>query len=143
MADQFFMWDILQDHLVEFLQNNISDIDIQAGIPEGEDIPSEKAIRVCRGKEDDIQFFARSSSTVTMMVECWNRSDSQNISDANKLLAALERQFFLCLADWIPQVQKDLKIRISSVEIPNMQTNGEMFRPMIGSTTTLVIKWNK
>ena len=140
-------WEIIQSIVSHFKADDalsfVSKENIKAGIPEGEEAPEEcPAIRVCRGGESNLDLLSRGKGDVTILIFCWEESDSQEPEDAYRLLSAMERKVIDSLMAWLEIAPKELKAKLS-FDIPAIASDGDTFRPTVGSRITLVIKYYK
>lgn len=121
--------------------SSIPDLTIASGVEGG--IPDFPAIRVCRGGEHGKSIQTKGRGTVIVLVDCWEGSDDQDPGVAYELINNLENKMIQSLESWLEIAPGELKIKISLDGDIDTDADGEMFRPTVGSTTKLKIKWNK
>lgn len=139
-------WKIIQ-HLTTHLQNDydlqsIPALTIASGVEDG--IPDYPAIRVCRGGERGVGILTKGRGTITILVDCWQGSDDPDPGVAYALINDLEEKMIKSFTSWFEIAPSELKIKMA-LENDDVDTDadGEMFRPTVGSTTKIKIKWNK
>jgi len=141
------MWWLIIQHLTAFFNNYpdlkaVPALTIASGVEGG--IPDFPAIRVCRGGERGVGILTKGRGTVIILVDCWEGSDDQDPGVAYAKINALEAKMIKAFTDWFEIAPSALKIKMA-LENDDIDTDadGEMFRPTIGSTTKIKIKWNK
>lgn len=140
------MWWKIIKHLTAYLQNDydlqsIPALTVKSGVEGG--IPDYPAIRVCRGGERGKTLRGKGKGTVIVLIDCWQGSDDQDPGVAYDLINDLEEKMTKALIDWIEIAPSELKITMNIEDDIDTDADGEMFRPTVGSTTKLKIKWNK
>jgi hypothetical protein len=145
-SQNLMWWKIIKSIVCHFKTDSalsyVPEDNKKAGIPEREDIPDYPAIRVCRGGESGLDLQSRGKGDVTIWIECWQGSDSQDPGDAYELLEQLEQKMIASLMKWLQVAPAELKIRLS-FDITNMSSDGDTFRPVVGSRTTLIVHYYK
>ncbi|WP_378955378.1 hypothetical protein [Pelosinus sp. sgz500959] len=138
-------WKIIKsitDHMVnDYDLSSIPALTVKAGIEGG--IPDYPAIRVCRGGERNTNILTKGRGTVIVLIDCWEGSDDQDPGVAYELINNLEEKMIKSLIDWFEIAPTQLKVKLSLEDDTDTDADGEMFRPTVGSTTRLKIKWNK
>lgn len=140
------MWWKIIKSLTDHMKNDydlisIPSLTIASGVEGG--IPDYPAIRVCRGGERKTDIITKGRGTVTVLIDCWQGSDDQDPGVAYELINDLECKMLKSFEDWLETAPGNLKIKMSLDGDIDTDPDGEMFRPTVGSTTKLKIKWNK
>lgn len=117
-----------------------------AGVPielaGGAAVPTRRQIEIKPGPSGPRPLAAAHQGTVDLWIDCWEHSIEQDPVVAYRLLALLERQLLEALEHWQRHGERvdDVDFRL---EIASRQSDGDIFRPSVGSRTTLRIHWKK
>lgn len=129
-------WDILEA-LRTYLAEHADLYDAVIELGAGAEVPTTRTVSLQRGPDQPPTRYDSVPGELTVHVECWEHSDSDDPGVAYAELASLEAATRAALAAWLasdPFPAAELK-----APLPPWQPDGDMFRPSVGSRLDLVI----
>jgi hypothetical protein len=136
------MWFQILSHLESYLQEHVSESDIQQGFSRNERIPKPPAIRIYRVDEPDMDIWLRPKGSLTLTLEIWEGNDKQDPKAANQQLANREEEVQNALKVWVKKIESDLKLKVTKCHLSSLG-DGEQYRPQVAVFYRLTFDWAK